>query len=106
MSIGRSGRAGRNGKAITLYTEEDVPFLRNIANVMQACGCEVPSWILSLPKLRKKKHRPMREPISTSPDENPQTTSRLGEQGIVKKFSHRPKSIRKKEGDSKAVNDD
>lgn len=106
MSIGRSGRAGRNGKAITLYTEEDVPFLRNIANVMQASGCEVPSWILSLPKLRKKKHRPMREPISTSPDQNPEATPRLGQQGIVKKISHIPKTIRKTEGDSKAVNDD
>lgn len=106
MSIGRSGRAGRNGKAITLYTEEDVPFLRNIANVMQASGCEVPSWILSLPKLRKKKHRPLREPISTRPDENPEATPRLGQRGIVNKFSHRPKTIRKEEGDSKAVNDD
>ncbi|CAA6662139.1 unnamed protein product [Spirodela intermedia] len=63
--IGRSGRAGRKGEAITLYTEEDVPFLRNVANVMVASGCEVPKWILSLPKLRQKKHRPQRDSIST-----------------------------------------
>lgn len=62
--IGRSGRAGRRGEAITLYTEADLPFLRNIANVMVASGCEVPSWILALPKLRRKKHRPQRDPIS------------------------------------------
>ncbi|KAM0954249.1 putative RNA helicase [Dioscorea sansibarensis] len=70
--IGRSGRAGRHGEAITLYTEEDKPFLRNIANVMVASGCEVPSWILSLPKLRQKKHRPQRDSISIAPDDNEQ----------------------------------
>ncbi|CAL9075851.1 unnamed protein product, partial [Musa textilis] len=43
--IGRSGRAGRPGEAVTFFTEEDKSFLRNIANVMAASGCEVPSWI-------------------------------------------------------------
>lgn len=65
--IGRSGRAGRSGEAITFYTEDDIPFLRNIANVMKASGCEVPSWILALPKLKGKKHRPRRDSISTRP---------------------------------------
>ncbi|KAJ3698083.1 hypothetical protein LUZ61_001788 [Rhynchospora tenuis] len=68
--IGRSGRAGRPGEAITLYTEEDKPFLRNIANVMVASGCEVLSWILELPKLRHKKHRVTRDNISTLPEDN------------------------------------
>ncbi|KAK1561775.1 hypothetical protein Q3G72_000343 [Acer saccharum] len=65
--IGRSGRAGRSGEAISFYAEDDIPFLRNIANVMEASGCEVPSWIKALPKLRGKKHRPRRERISTKP---------------------------------------
>ncbi|KAJ0087767.1 hypothetical protein Patl1_32053 [Pistacia atlantica] len=65
--IGRSGRAGRSGEAITFYTEDDIPFLRNIANVMKASGCEVPSWIMALPKLKGKKHRPRRDSISTAP---------------------------------------
>lgn len=63
--IGRSGRAGRSGEAITLYTEADVPFLRNVANVMTASGCEVPSWIMSLRKKKWRKHRPERESIFT-----------------------------------------
>lgn len=67
--IGRSGRAGRSGEAITLYTEADVPYLRNIANVMSASGCEVPAWILSLAKKKWRKHRPQRDSISTKPDE-------------------------------------
>lgn len=67
---GRSGRAGRPGEAITFYTEEDKPFLRNIANVMAVSHCEVPAWILALPKLRKRKHRPHRDSISTLPDDS------------------------------------
>ncbi|GAB2226944.1 hypothetical protein Droror1_Dr00008743 [Drosera rotundifolia] len=63
--IGRSGRAGRTGEAITLYTEDDIPCLRNIANVMVQSGCEVPSWIMSLGKIKWKKHRPKRESIAT-----------------------------------------
>ena len=67
--IGRSGRAGRSGQAITFYTEDDVPYLRNVANVMAASGCEVPSWIISLPKRKWQKHQPQRESISTKPKE-------------------------------------
>ncbi|KAK9290553.1 hypothetical protein L1049_008723 [Liquidambar formosana] len=67
--IGRCGRAGRSGEAITFYTEDDVPFLRNVANVMASSGCEVPSWIMDLPKQKWKKHRPRRESISTKPED-------------------------------------
>ncbi|KAL3646741.1 DEAD-box ATP-dependent RNA helicase 57 [Castilleja foliolosa] len=66
--IGRCGRAGRSGEAITLYTEADVPFLRNVANVMTASGCVVPEWINALPKKKWKKHRPHRDSISTKPE--------------------------------------
>ncbi|KAI3447615.1 hypothetical protein Pfo_004280 [Paulownia fortunei] len=67
--IGRSGRAGRSGEAITLYTEADVPFLRNVANVITASGCKVPEWIMALPKKKWRKHRPQRESISTKPED-------------------------------------
>lgn len=67
--IGRSGRAGRRGEAITLYTEADVPFLRNVSNVMTASGCEVPAWMTSLQKKKWRKHRPQRESISTKPED-------------------------------------
>lgn len=71
--IGRSGRAGRSGEAITFYTDEDIPFLRNIANVMSASGCEVPTWITELQKKKWKKHRPKRDSISTKPKDNGDT---------------------------------
>ena len=67
VQIGRSGRAGRAGEAITFYSEEDMPLLRNIANLMATSGCEVPPFLLELPKKKWKKHRPKRDSISTKP---------------------------------------
>ena len=51
-SAGRTGRAGRKGTAITYFTEDDVGFLRTIANVMKLSGCNVPAWMLNLKKIR------------------------------------------------------
>ncbi|KAL9239285.1 hypothetical protein vseg_013623 [Gypsophila vaccaria] len=62
--VGRCGRAGRQGEAITLYTEADVPYLRNIGNVMMQSGCEVPSWIMSMRKTKWKRHTPQRDSIT------------------------------------------
>jgi ATP-dependent RNA helicase DDX52/ROK1 len=42
------GRAGREGEAVTFFTEDDLPRLRSIANVMKLSGCEVPDWMLSI----------------------------------------------------------
>jgi superfamily II DNA/RNA helicase len=52
---GRSGRAGRSGHAVTFYTEDDVPLLRSVAHVIFASGCDVPSWMLNLPKVHKNR---------------------------------------------------
>ncbi|PWA64912.1 P-loop containing nucleoside triphosphate hydrolases superfamily protein [Artemisia annua] len=61
--IGRSGRAGRSGEAVTFYTDADVRYLKNIANAIKNAGSEVPEWILSMPKLKWRKHRPKRESL-------------------------------------------
>ncbi|GME36147.1 ATP-dependent RNA helicase rok1 [Neofusicoccum parvum] len=62
---GRTGRAGREGGvAVTLYTEEDVPYIRNIANVIRASEAlrgeerTVKQWLLDAlptPSKRDKK---------------------------------------------------
>ncbi|CAN1261743.1 DEAD-box ATP-dependent RNA helicase 57 [Linum perenne] len=79
--IGRTGRAGRSGEAVTLYTEADIPLVRNIGNLMNQKNqqetsdigsvsgqhYEFPSWILDLPKRKWRKYRPGREAISTTP---------------------------------------
>lgn len=40
--VGRTGRAGREGTATTYFTDEDTPFVKTIANLMQKSGQEVP----------------------------------------------------------------
>ncbi|CAG2107613.1 unnamed protein product [Medioppia subpectinata] len=52
--IGRTGRAGRKGKAITFFTEKDSDKLRSIANVMRRSGCDVPQFMLELNKRKRK----------------------------------------------------
>ena len=55
--IGRTGRAGRPGKAVTFFTDEDKPHLRTIANVLRASGCDVPGYMLDLPKPSKNERK-------------------------------------------------
>lgn len=62
--IGRTGRAGQQGRAITFFTKEDAPYLKSVVNVMRQSGCDVPEWMLKLPKpskLLKKQLR--RKPV-------------------------------------------
>ncbi|KAI0151580.1 P-loop containing nucleoside triphosphate hydrolase protein [Xylariaceae sp. FL1272] len=60
--VGRTGRAGETGVACTLYTNDDIAYLKSIANVISMSekqagksGDEgVPKWLLeSLPKVSK-----------------------------------------------------
>ena len=55
--IGRSGRAGNMGKAVTFFTDEDLPHLRSIANIIREAGCSVPDYMLKLKKPSKKDKR-------------------------------------------------
>lgn len=70
--IGRTGRAGSQGKAVTYFTKDDLPYLKSIVNVMKDSGCDVPEWMLLLKKPTKNlkknvKQRPVeREAIKTS----------------------------------------
>ncbi|GAA5961408.1 hypothetical protein JCM21900_004901 [Sporobolomyces salmonicolor] len=47
--IGRTGRAGKEGRAITFFTKADAGHLKTIVNVMRQSGCDVPTWMLALP---------------------------------------------------------
>ncbi len=58
--IGRTGRAGRKGLAVTLFTEADIPCLRPIANVVKLSGGEVAEWMLSIPKMKTKDKKALR----------------------------------------------
>ena len=66
--IGRCGRGGRKGEAITLFTEQDFEHLRNIANIMKLSGCDVPDWMLSVKGRRGNNNKPIkRKDIDTTP---------------------------------------
>ncbi|KAK8057991.1 ATP-dependent RNA helicase ROK1 [Apiospora phragmitis] len=62
--VGRTARAGGAGDAVTMYTKEDIPFLRSIANVItlseKQAGKDgnqdaVPKWLMdALPKVKKE----------------------------------------------------
>lgn len=71
--IGRTGRAGNRGKAVTFFTEDDKPLLRSVANVIQQAGCPVPEYIKGFQKLLSKQKKKMikkpleRESICTTP---------------------------------------
>ncbi|CAF9928378.1 MAG: hypothetical protein GOMPHAMPRED_004668 [Gomphillus americanus] len=72
---GRTGRAGREGGiAITLYTKEDIPYVKNIANVIAAservhgkksseqAGESLPRWLLdALPNVSKKTKKELKK---------------------------------------------
>ncbi|EGZ26193.1 hypothetical protein PHYSODRAFT_555670 [Phytophthora sojae] len=81
--IGRTGRNGRKGKAVTFFTEDDMVYLRTIANVMKISGCEVPDWMLSLKKASMSKRKellkapPMRHRINTVSGYDLQKANRL-----------------------------
>lgn len=46
--IGRTGRAGNFGKAITFFTKDDSAYLKSVASVIKSSGGVVPQWMLDL----------------------------------------------------------
>mmetsp|Transcript_7095 Transcript_7095/g.20780 ORF Transcript_7095/g.20780 Transcript_7095/m.20780 type:complete len:522 (-) Transcript_7095:3668-5233(-) len=56
--VGRTGRAGRTGTAITYFTEEDLPNIKPIANLIQAAGGDVPEFIRTTAKFERQPQRP------------------------------------------------
>ena len=46
--VGRTGRAGRKGTATTYFTDEDIPYVQTIVNLMQKSNHPVPEWLLRL----------------------------------------------------------
>ena len=73
--VGRTGRQGRaGGVAVTLYTKEDIPYVKNVANVIAAServkerdvvadndGEGMQKWLLNaLPKVSKKTKKEMK----------------------------------------------
>ena len=48
--IGRTGRGGSIGAAMTFFTEEDGKVVRSIAHMIASMGQDVPQWMLGMSK--------------------------------------------------------
>ncbi|KAF2716082.1 P-loop containing nucleoside triphosphate hydrolase protein [Polychaeton citri CBS 116435] len=68
--VGRTGRAGREGGvAVTLYSKEDIPYLKQIANIVASSqnhkrhgGESIQQWLLdALPNLSKEEKRRLKK---------------------------------------------
>ncbi|NXR03723.1 DDX52 helicase, partial [Sagittarius serpentarius] len=98
--IGRTGRAGHTGKAVTFFTEDDKPLLRSIASVIQRAGCPVPDYIKHFPKLQSKQKKKFikkpltRESICTTP------------QCFLKKAKRKMKTTKENTKEKKKVKED
>ena len=74
--VGRTGRAGRPGTAVTYFTDDDVPYVKTIATLINKSGGAIPKWMLNLKgadnkewkKLEKKPIK--RKTISTDIERN------------------------------------
>lgn len=53
--IGRTGRAGKDGRAITFFTEQDKPLAGALVNVLKSANQEVPEELLKFGTTVKKK---------------------------------------------------
>lgn len=73
--IGRTGRGGKAGRAVTFFTKEDDQAVKPIINVMKQSGCEAgfSGWMENMTKMsknekKKVKHKEIdRKDISTVP---------------------------------------
>ncbi|KAI1202945.1 ATP-dependent RNA helicase ROK1 [Nemania serpens] len=68
--VGRTGRAGEKGTACTFYTNDDVAYLKSVANVISQSEKQagktgdggVPKWLLdSLPKISKEEKKKLKQ---------------------------------------------
>lgn len=71
--IGRTGRAGKEGEAITFFTESDKERLPHIINVLKNSGCDLPDWLRNIKGISRRDYKKatkkpvVRNNISTVP---------------------------------------
>lgn len=51
--VGRTGRAGEKGLAISFFTKEDVPIVRKMAELLKESKCKVPEWLFQIKQVGK-----------------------------------------------------
>ncbi|KAK0548136.1 RNA-dependent ATPase rok1 [Tilletia horrida] len=85
--VAKAGRAGKEGKVVTFFTEEDRPFLKIVVNAMKTSGVtDIPAWLLALPTLSKKERRKLKTSAPERKDvKEAAGTSKFGQRGAQKR---------------------
>ncbi|CCG83177.1 ATP-dependent RNA helicase rok1 [Taphrina deformans PYCC 5710] len=108
--IGRTGRAGNYGKAVTFFSKEDTKYLKSVANVIKSSGGDVPQWMLDLKAPSKNakqalKKKPVdRKPIATKSHHDKMKEAHKKDmirQSVIKK-----KAAKSKSGEDKSDSDE
>ena len=87
--IGRTGRAGKQGTAITYFTKQDAPYLKTVVNVMRQSGCDVPEWMLKLPKPSKL----LKQQLRKKPIERRDVRAASGSSSLGRRLAHRKRDM-------------
>jgi len=62
--VGRTGRAGAQGRAVTFFTKADREGVTSMVHVMSASGADLPAWMRALPSISKEKRKELkRKPV-------------------------------------------
>lgn len=87
--IGRTGRAGKQGRAITYFTKDDAPYLKSVVNVMRQSGCDVPEWMLKLPKPSKM----MKKKLRQAPVQRKDVRAASGSSSLGRRMANRQRDM-------------
>jgi ATP-dependent RNA helicase DDX52/ROK1 len=109
--VGRTGRAGREGGvAVTFYTQEDIPYIKNVANVIRASEklrgegdgkATVQQWLLdALPTPTKRDKQQLKkrgvEARRTVKDQDGKTRARIStKSGYERRIEHNLRGARR-----------
>ena len=94
--VGRTGRGGKTGCAITFYTEQDIVYLRKIARVMKVSGCPVPDFLT----------KEVDQEPSVDPNKSKKRETNVKKKSQVKKKKKRLVEKKKRERENRAESND
>uniref|UniRef100_A0A1I7UXY7 Probable ATP-dependent RNA helicase DDX52 n=1 Tax=Caenorhabditis tropicalis TaxID=1561998 RepID=A0A1I7UXY7_9PELO len=57
--VGRTGRAGKNGHAVTYFTDTDMKYIKSIATVIRQSGFDVPEYLMEMKKVSRDRKKEM-----------------------------------------------
>lgn len=87
--IGRTGRAGKQGRAITYFTKDDAPYLKSVVNVMRQSGCDVPEWMSKLPKPSKM----LKKKLRSKPVQRQDVRAASGSSSLGRRLANRQRDM-------------